>query len=96
MAKGLRGALLKHQAKVHKQDRAKALQAVKQQQARQKAASNKPRNKKTQKKHGRYVIPFKQEDSVLLLGEGTISTPYKTRPVTEKVAAQEISLLLNL
>ncbi len=74
MAKGLRRALIKHQAKTYKHDRAKALQAAKQQQTKQRAATNKPRNKRAPKKHSRYILPFNQEDSILLLGEGTGST----------------------
>jgi len=74
MAKGLRKALLQHQVSTYKHNRAKALQAAKQQQAKQKAASYKPRNKRTPKGHSRYVVPFNQDDSILLLGEGTVST----------------------
>ena len=73
MAKGLRSALLKHQAKIHKQDRSKARQAAALQQARQKAASNKPRNKRAPKERNKYIVPFNQEDSILLLGEGNVS-----------------------
>jgi 25S rRNA (uracil2634-N3)-methyltransferase len=83
MAKGLRRALLTLQAKGYKQERAKALQAAKQQQAKQKAAGNKPRNNRTPKKNKRYAVPFNQEDSILLLGEGTISIFYKLTPMTK-------------
>jgi hypothetical protein len=78
MAKGLKRALLKHQAKTYKHDRAKALQAAKEQQAKQRAASNKPGKKKIPKRNSRYIVPFSQDDTILLLGEGTVSTLWPT------------------
>ena len=97
MAKGLRRALLKHQAKAYKHDRAKALQAAKQQQAKQRAAGSKPRNKKTLKGNSKYIVPFNQEDTILLLGEGTVSTlATKTRPMTKVGQAGDFSFALSL
>lgn len=86
MAKGLRKALVKHQAKVSKLDRAKALQALQTLQrtkAKQKAIEGnrqRPRNKmkKAVKKHSNSIVPFNQHDSVLLLGEGTRSPLYRS------------------
>jgi len=94
MAKGLRRALLKHQARTYKHDRAKALQATKEQQAKQRAAGNKPGKKKILKRNSRYIVPFNQEDTILLLGEGTVSTlwPQNKTPRLKVVDTQGTSL----
>src|SRR5260370_38434420 len=64
MAKGLKGALIKLQAKAHKQDRVKALQAAKRQKAaKQKTATNKRRSQKTPARHDKYVAHFNQAAS---------------------------------
>ena len=98
MAKGLRRALVKHQAKIHRHDRAKALQAVK---AKQRAAAGnrqRPQNrkKKTVKGHSKYVVPFSQHDSVLLLGEGTPSPLPSTRATTQGRHAGDFSFAQSL
>jgi len=98
-AKGLRRALQKHQAKVYKHDRAKAsLQAAKQKAVA--VAGDRSRNKKNKKsvkkESSKYIVPFNQDDSLLLLGEGTLSPLHNQSHASLKLDTQETSLSLNL